>query len=680
MKTFFTILLITCSVMAYSQWHFINPKPLGYSLNDIHFVTTDIGYIVGNKGTVLKTLDGGENWEVLPQTVYKTFLLVWFCTPNIGYVVAESGIIYKTTNGGISWSEQGTGIYEQINGIFFNNEQTGFIVTETGDLYKTVDGGNTWIHKIASDLPLTSVSFRNENYGIATGYRSYFLTTNGGNSWQEFDCDYTLWDVTFFDEDQCFMSGRGGYCMKSSDGGNTWQEFYCGVSLDHLDFINNHTGYALTSPEFLIPESHNLYKTIDGGHTWTLLAFDNLRAFHVRHDNSLIAVGKVGRLLTTDDDCVTYTNYNPSVSYDEFMKIQFPSADTGYAFARNKTTIKTIDGGETWDTLPSFPTLWRNGMWFTDNQTGFVTADSNIYKTTDGGMSWTNIFTASDWLSEIYFYDRNNGYVIGEWFGSLYKTEDGGATWNFEFQELFNARSIQFISRDTGFISLYNTILKTTDGGSNWIEIEVDNSAVLNGMHFINGQLGYLCADNYYTHRPNVYKTIDGGQNWMQQVINDSYDTPLSIYFIDQERGFLGCSGNFYQTNNGGESWVNIEYMEGYFNSMCFSDQNTGFVTGMSGAIWKTDNAGAVSVTSIEKPASVFILHPNPANESITIESKNPYDQVILNIYNANGVNVHTGIYERNPVKIHTSDLPGGVYFIRINTLKGVEIKKFIVI
>ena len=33
--------------------------------NDIFFPTNDIGYSAGNAGSIMKTINGGENWEVL---------------------------------------------------------------------------------------------------------------------------------------------------------------------------------------------------------------------------------------------------------------------------------------------------------------------------------------------------------------------------------------------------------------------------------------------------------------------------------------------------------------------------------------------------------------------------------------------------------------------------------------
>jgi hypothetical protein len=241
-------------------------------------------------------------------------------------------------------------------------------------------------------------------------------------------------------------------------------------------------------------------------------------------------------------------------------------------------------------------------------------------------------------------------------------------------------RAIQFINRDTGYIVLSNSILKTTDGGVNWNETMVNDSALLLNLYFVNSQVGYLCGSTYTLNRPTVYKTTDGGQSWSQQIIYDSYATGLSIYFIDENKGFMGSSGNFYQTGNGGETWINLEYMAGNFNSICFSSPGTGFVTGSSGAIMKTTNAGLVPVISIGKPDSQFSLYPNPATDEITLESNNAISPVNVSIYNSNGLFVYDQVFSDSNFKLKTSSLPTGIYFIKIKTPKNTEVKKLVVL
>ena len=74
-----------------------------HDLNGISFPISDasqVGYVVGATGTILKTSDAGASWQ--PQDSGTTGVLrdVHFVDLDNGYVVGDGGIILKTTTGG----------------------------------------------------------------------------------------------------------------------------------------------------------------------------------------------------------------------------------------------------------------------------------------------------------------------------------------------------------------------------------------------------------------------------------------------------------------------------------------------------------------------------------------------------------------------------------------------------
>ena len=64
MKKFYILLiaLFTFNLINAQDWQLQNPMPTRNQLNNIKFIDSNIGYVVGNFGTILKTTDGGENW------------------------------------------------------------------------------------------------------------------------------------------------------------------------------------------------------------------------------------------------------------------------------------------------------------------------------------------------------------------------------------------------------------------------------------------------------------------------------------------------------------------------------------------------------------------------------------------------------------------------------------------
>jgi len=51
--------------LAAGQWVWQNPLPQGNTLQDFSFIDTNNGFAVGASATILRTTDGGNNWDIL---------------------------------------------------------------------------------------------------------------------------------------------------------------------------------------------------------------------------------------------------------------------------------------------------------------------------------------------------------------------------------------------------------------------------------------------------------------------------------------------------------------------------------------------------------------------------------------------------------------------------------------
>ena len=58
------------------------------------------GYVVGDGGTIIKTLDGGVTWNLLQSGTTYELNSVSFPNSTTGYTAGDLGTILKTTNGG----------------------------------------------------------------------------------------------------------------------------------------------------------------------------------------------------------------------------------------------------------------------------------------------------------------------------------------------------------------------------------------------------------------------------------------------------------------------------------------------------------------------------------------------------------------------------------------------------
>lgn len=159
------------------------------NLNGVHFVSARSGWIVGDQGTILRTVDAGATWT--PQgsgSTNYTLNDVAFPTTNIGIVVGSAGRILRTTNAGATWAplvgvdtDGGRG----LNDVFFQDADRGWIVGNGGLILRTSNGGSSWTRVLpgVTSNDLQAVSFpRNTSFGSppADPYGRGWIAGDGG--------------------------------------------------------------------------------------------------------------------------------------------------------------------------------------------------------------------------------------------------------------------------------------------------------------------------------------------------------------------------------------------------------------------------------------------------------------------------------------------------------------------
>jgi photosystem II stability/assembly factor-like uncharacterized protein len=260
---------------------------------------------------------------------------------------------------------------------------------------------------------------------------------------------------------------------------------------------------------------------------------------------------------------------------------------------------------------------------FGDNNILSFGDGGKIIKSNDGGNSWSSVTTPiSDKINNAFFIDQNTGWIVAA--SRIFKTTDGGSTWS-EQNDGTSATlyGIDFINATTGWIvGTSRTILKTTDGGLNWISQIASQSLVfLYDVDFVNQNFGFAVG---WGSEGQVYKTTDGGNNWTPVSLTGTWLT--KVHFRDQLNGYaVGCHSNYisvtsdpfmgtsinvsspklkvWKTTNGGVDWTSTYWeLSGYLRGINFKDNNNGIFVGDGGAIIKTID-GAQSFSFITNPA-----------------------------------------------------------------------------
>ena len=184
---------------------------------DLMFLDENVGYVLSHN-FIAKTTDGGYSWTSyeLP-IVYPVYAnKMQFMNEQIGYIIAGEnnlGLLLKTIDGGQNWEEIDLNTYDCPYGMFFIDSETGFI-TEKGLFVKTLDGGKTWTNlKKESTFIYLGVNFKNEKEGIVTSNSEYFKTTDGGTTWNSYNATDYLSDDIYFVENKTLVSRNSTPCL-----------------------------------------------------------------------------------------------------------------------------------------------------------------------------------------------------------------------------------------------------------------------------------------------------------------------------------------------------------------------------------------------------------------------------------------------------------------------------------
>ncbi|MEQ1677260.1 MAG: gliding motility-associated C-terminal domain-containing protein, partial [Chitinophagaceae bacterium] len=252
-----------------------------------------------------------------------------------------------------------------------------------------------------------------------------------------------------------------------------------------------------------------------------------------------------------------------------------------------------------------------------------------------------NDFSSMDWA------DCNNGVVVGS-NGTIAKTTDGGKTWIDNSSPIFAAAQIGFSkvlypAVNRMYFSSFNSLYKSPDQGNNIDVIFTEPNA--------NGQLksfaaigtdkiwmaGYRSGPTTAQRRALIFRTTNAG------ALAPVWDTvgvfPTgtfvpqfnTIKFANQDTGYVcGSRGKVYRTINGGTTWTDVSpdttvnsNATNNYSGMSLVNGQTIFIGGSSKKLFRSVDAGAtwtdltLSLTTpstISNFSSLSIIEMNDIN------------------------------------------------------------------
>jgi photosystem II stability/assembly factor-like uncharacterized protein len=306
--------------------------------------------------------------------------------------------------------------------------------------------------------------------------------------------------------------------LRTVDGARTWHD----VSPTNVDsfgyaatteFIDGLRGWVLVSnPSDML--SGILYRTADGGATWNQapVPFGGgaLRFVDGRNGWMMASLGAgagsmaVGVFQTQDSGA----SWNQEYINDPNQ----PGAGESLPLGGLKNGIAPIDALRAW--------------------IGGVTYEPGriyLYQTADGGRTWTPspVEAPSDYMeAELqtagpYFVDPEVAFLpvhISHQYGvmlAVYRSADGGSSWRLTPQYIPQGGSIDFVSREAGFVWNGHNFYVTLDAAQSWTSVtpDVDFTDSFAGMDFVSPQVGFVLSDQG-DRGQRVYVTRDAARTW----------------------------------------------------------------------------------------------------------------------------------------------------------------------
>jgi photosystem II stability/assembly factor-like uncharacterized protein len=301
---------------------------------------------------------------------------------------------------------------------------------------------------------------------FALGATSLAGASSGGYAWQLTPTGSTASSrgLSAVSERVAWVTSDGGTVLRTTDRGATWQSVgppgVSGLLVRDVEAFDENTAVILSLG--FTPDAFRIYRTIDGGQTWTLTfqnteatAFYDCMAFFDKHRGLALSDPINGRfrILATSDGGRTWGIVNADMP---------PALPGEFAFAASGQCITTAGGRDAW--------FGTGGD-----------AVARVFHSGDRGRTWTVANTPirsgpSAGISALAFRDPLHGIAAGGDFDptaasvdTLALTDDGGATWqlNQNAPDELRSGAHWVTGRDTIIVGPGGSDV-STDGGRTW--------------------------------------------------------------------------------------------------------------------------------------------------------------------------------------------------------------------
>lgn len=643
-------------------------------------------WITSDNGMVYKS--STSSTVITPYTtgVSSSLNSIFFSDVSTGFVCGNNGVVLKTINGGLSWTSSASGITTSanLNSIYFKNAMNGIVVGNGGVSYLTSNGGSTWTPTtIPTTRNLLSVKYYSDGAAVSGEWGKLFIYN--GSNWDDINTriNTDIRGVEGESINDVHICGGGGFIRNNVNGNTELLNFAKNPMLADLvdmSYFYN-IGYAVSS------KNNAIIKTTDGGTVWTLTAGTTVSY------NWVAKPGASGNFLGNN---MSLHPTNRDVVFIAFGNRVYKSLDKGENWQTIGAAIPSGSTPHSFFVSPLDTNIWLVAI---------ESSPDKIYRTTNYGVSWTEVHSQnfSNYGQPLEM-DQNNPSVF--YFapdnGGFWKSTDNGATFteisnNFAFRSpcdiivAYENSSMIFVADGiTG--SGQAKIYKSINGGVNWTLVHTASSSEIPSMCNTAFQKNIIWSTEW--SGSNIYLSTNFGDNW-----STHHSTGFSGWGSDICRedptmlitGSWGASATM--SLDGGATWTNISSgLSGHGGGILIPDR--GYILCHQGSnVYKLNvvysvmtDIGENTISGIPSEFNLSQNYPNPFNPSTNIRFDIPKSgNVTLKVYNELGKEVNTlvnsyrnaGSYEIN---FNAGSLSSGVYFYKLDIDGFTSTKKMLLV
>jgi photosystem II stability/assembly factor-like uncharacterized protein len=353
-----------------------------------------------------------------------------------------------------------------------------------GFAFETLDGSQVYIDDVKVELAASSA------FHVDQAVASLTWTRTGG------PLGGLGYDIRMMpgNPDSMLVSDAWAGVFASTDGGANWLPSNTGITVRTGGTGDAIPIFCLTIdpayPNIVWAGTQNtrgIFKSTDGGATWT------------RKDQGVI-----------EKEGITFRG----------ITIDPTNSDVVYAAAELSSWV------------------WNHGQMRSGRE--FDMTGGVVYKTIDGGESWTEVWRGDNLARYIWIDPRDTDVLYI-------------STGIFD-REAANSDPQSGVPGGEG-------ILKSTDGGKTWTSINNGLNNLYVGslfMHPTNPDILLAGAgNNQYSMGNGVYLSKDGGANW-KHVLSGQNMEAVEFAISDPSIAYAGSADSVFRSGNGGETWEKV--------------------------------------------------------------------------------------------------------------------------